>query len=230
MKESLIQSSYFGLVLTIGLYVLAGWLKRKMGWKILTPFLAAVAATIACLVLLDIDYDSYAASSGVLTYLLTPMTVCLAVPMYKQLHLLKKHMGAVLISVFSGVMANALTIFFLSLLFRLKHKYYVSILPKSVTSAIALGVCEEAGGIASFTVIGLSFAGILGSIIAVTIFRVLHIEEPIARGLALGNASHMLGAAKALELGETESAMASLTVVVAGLMTVFVVPVMAGLL
>ncbi len=120
---------------------------------------------------------------------------------------------------------SALSIFVMSLIFRLEHVHYVSLLPKSITTAIGMGVSEEAGGIVSII-----FAGILGNIVAEGWFKLVGIREPIAKGLALGTAAHAIGTSKALELGEVEGAMSSLSIAVAGLMTVIAVPLMAGLI
>lgn len=106
----------------------------------------------------------------------------------------------------------------------------MTLLPKSITTAIGMGVSEEAGGIVTLTVISIIITGILGNIIADWLFQIFKIEEPIAKGLALGTAAHAIGTAKALELGEIEGAMSSLSIAVAGLLTVVVVPLMSGLI
>jgi len=122
------------------------------------------------------------------------------------------------------------SIFVMSMLFKLDHVYYVSLLPKSITTAIGMGVSEEAGGIVTITIVSIILTGIFGNIIGEAWFKLVGIKEPIARGLALGTASHAIGTAKALELGEVEGAMSSLSIAVAGLMTVVVVPLVSGLI
>ena len=143
--------------------------------------------------------------------------------MYKQLELLKQNFVSVIISITSGVAASTGSIFLLCTLFGVEHIHYVSFLPKSITTAIGMGVSEEAGGIVTITVVCIIITGIFGNIIAETLFKILKIEEPIAKGLALGTS-------KALELGEVEGAMSSLSIAVAGLMTVIVVPLVSGLI
>ena len=128
------------------------------------------------------------------------------------------------------IIASAGSIFILCLLFGLDHTYYVTLLPKSITTAIAMGVSEEAGGIVTVTIICIIITGTLGNIIGESIFKWTHLKHPIARGLALGTSAHAVGTAKAMELGEVEGAMSSLAVAVAGLMTVIVVPLVAGLI
>ena len=185
---------------------------------------------IAVLQFLHVDYASYNNSAKYISYLLTPATVCLAIPLYKQLELLKQNFVSVIISITSGVAASAGSIFLLCTLFGVEHIHYVSFLPKSITTAIGMGVSEEAGGIVTMTVVCIIITGIFGNIIAETLFKILKIEEPIAKGLALGTSAHAIGTSKALELGEVEGAMSSLSIAVAGLMTVIVVPLVSVLI
>lgn len=221
---------YFGLFVSVFAYIIGMWLKKKLGWGILNPLLIAVILVIALLVGTGIPYAEYNKGASYISYFLTPATVCLAIPLYKQLELLKKNFAAVVIGITSGVLASAASIFIMSMLFKLDHVYYVSLLPKSITTAIGMGVSEEAGGIVTITIVSIILTGIFGNIIGEAWFRLVKIKEPIAKGLALGTASHAIGTAKALELGEVEGAMSSLSIAVAGLMTVVVVPLVSGLL
>jgi len=221
---------YFGMFISVFAYIIGVWLKKKLGWGILNPLLIAVILVIALLVGTGIPYSEYNEGASYISYFLTPATVCLAIPLYKQLELLKKNFAAVIIGITSGVLASAVSIFVMSLLFKIDHVYYVSLLPKSITTAIGMGVSEEAGGIVTITIVSIILTGIFGNIIGETWFKLVGIKEPIAKGLALGTASHAIGTAKALELGEVEGAMSSLSIAVAGLMTVVVVPLVSGLI
>ena len=165
-----------------------------------------------------------------MSYLLTPATVCLAIPLYRQLELLKKNLVAVAAAIVTGVLGSAGSIFVMARAFGLEHTHYVSLLPKSITTAIGMGVSEEAGGIVTLTIVSIIITGILGNIIADWLFGIFKIEEPMAKGLALGTAAHAIGTARALELGEIEGAMGSLAIAVAGLLTVLVVPLVSGLI
>jgi Putative effector of murein hydrolase len=224
------ESLYFCTVLSLFTFWLGTWLKQKTGWAVLNPILVSILLTIAVLKFLHIEYATYEEGARYISYLLTPTTVCLAIPLYKQLALLRQNLAAVIIGIFSGVIASAGSIFVLCLLFGLDHTYYVTLLPKSITTAIAMGVSEEAGGIVTVTIICIIITGTLGNIIGESIFKWTHLKHPIARGLALGTSAHAVGTAKAMELGEVEGAMSSLAVAVAGLMTVIVVPLVAGLI
>ena len=157
--------------------------------------------------------------------LLTPATVCLAIPLYKQLHLLKKHGAAVAVSIISGVATSAVSIFLMCRVLGLSHAHYVTLLPKSITTAIGMGVSEEAGGIVTLTVISIIITGVLGNMVGETVLKLAKIHHPVAKGLAFGTSAHAVGTAKALELGEVEGAMSSLSIAVAGLLTVVAVPI-----
>ena len=230
MNELLQVSMYFGMVISVAAYLLGVWLKKKTRWAVMNPLLVSIILTMGVLLFLDIDYDTYNSGAKYLSYFLTPATVCLAIPLYKQLELLKHNMAAVLTGIISGVLASLVSVLGLSLAFGLDHQYYVTLLPKSITTAIGMGISEEAGGIVTLTVASIIITGIFGNIIAEVVFKILKIQEPIAKGLALGTSAHAIGTAKALEMGEIEGAMSSLSIVVAGLLTVLAVPLISGLI
>ena len=221
MKEALMKSSYFGLLLSTFFFMLAV--------AILNPLLVSTLLIVLILKLTGIPYESYKESANLLSYLLTPATVCLAIPMYKQLQLLMDNLAAVLASITAGTVSSLLSILLMGKLFGLSNEHITTLLPKSITTAIGMGVSQEAGGIVTLTVAGIVMTGILGNMIAETVFHVFHIDHPIARGLALGTSAHAVGTAKALELGEIEGAMSSLSICVAGVLTVILVPVISGI-
>ena len=192
---------YFGMFVSVAAYLVGMALKKKLGWAILNPLLVAILLVMALLKATGISYGDYNQGASYISYFLTPATVCLAIPLYKQLELLKKNLAAVLCGITTGVAGSVLSIFAMSLVFRLEHVHYVSLLPKSITTAIGMGVAEEAGGIVTITIVSIIFTGILGNIVAEGWFKLVGIREPIAKGLALGTAAHAIGTSKALELG-----------------------------
>ena len=230
MRDAFASSAYFGAVLSVAAYSFGMWLKKKTGLAVCNPLLVAAVIIVPVLLVSGITYDENMLGAENISNLLTPATVCLAIPLYKQLRLLKENKAAVFCSIAAGVVANALTIFVLCLLFKMEHVHYVTLLPKSITTAIGMGVSEEAGGIVTLTVVSIIITGVSGVIMSEALFKLFKLEEPIARGLALGNGAHAIGTAKALELGEVEGAMSSLAIAVAGLMTVVVVPFIANLI
>lgn len=228
IKGIIEQSQYFGLILTLGAYLFGCWLKDKTGLAIMNPLLIGAVLCIGCILGVGIDYETYNKGASFLSWLLTPATVCLAIPLYKQLRLLKKHGAAVAAGITSGVVTSAVSIFLMCRVLGMSHTHYVTLLPKSITTAIGMGVSAEAGGIVTLTVMSIAVTGIIGNMVGEFVLKRFHINHPVAKGLALGTSAHAIGTAKALELGEIEGAMSSLSIAVAGLMTVVVVPIAAA--
>ena len=220
MTNMLCESAFFGVVISLLAYELGMLLKKKFGLPIFNPLLISIAVVIVFLAVFDIDYQNYNDGAKYLSYLLTPATVCLAIPLYEQMEALKKNIKAILAGILSGVITTLCSVFVMSKLFHLTHEEYVTLLPKSITTAIGMGVSEELGGYVTLTVAMIIITGIFGNVIAVSVCRLFHITDPIAKGVSIGSAAHALGTAKALEIGEVEGAMSSLSIVVAGLLTV----------
>lgn len=229
MEEFLTNSAFFGAVLSFLAYEIGLLLKKRFKLAVLNPLLIGILCVMGALAVLRIDYDQYNGGAQYISYLLTPATVCLAVPLYEQLTLLKENLKAVAAGIFSGTLASLGSVYLLSRLFGLNHEQYVTLLPKSITTAIGMGVSQELGGIVTITVAVIIITGILGNVIAEGVCKVFRIQEPIAKGLALGTASHAIGTAKAMEMGPVEGAMSSLAIAVAGLLTVIGASVFAGL-
>ena len=228
MKEILNNSLFFGVFINILAFEIGSVLNKKLKWPILNPLLVAVAIVIAIIKVLDLDYENYRTYSKYLSDLLTPATVCLAIPLYQKLELLKKNALAIFLGIFSGVLASMGSVLALSWMFRLDHAYYVSLLPKSITTAIGMGVSTELGGISTVTVAVIIITGVLGNMTAEFICKTFKIQNAISRGLAIGSASHAIGTARAMEMGEIEGAMSSLAIVVSGLCTVIGATIFAG--
>lgn len=227
MKDFLTNSLFFGVVLTFLAYEIGLLLKKKYKLAILNPLLVASIIIIGVLLVLDVDYATYHEGAKYISYFLTPATVSLAIPLYRRLELLKKYPAAIFGGICAGVLTTMVSILVMSLLFGLNHEQYVTLLPKSITTAIGMGVSEKMGGIVTLTVVSICITGIIGNVMAETVLKVCKITDPIARGLAIGTSAHALGTTKAMELGEVEGAMSSLAIVVAGVLTVPAVAVFA---
>lgn len=227
MNEILTDSAFFGMFLTLVCYQVGVLVKRKVKIALATPLLVAVVLIIGILLVFHIDYENYENGAKYISYFLTPATVSLAIPLYRRMTLLKKHPAAIFGGIAFGVLIAMVSIFLLSLAFGLTHEQYVTILPKSITTAIGMGVSDKMGGIPALTVVAISITGVTGTVLAETICKLFRIREPIAKGLAIGTAAHALGTSKAMEIGEVEGAMSSLSIVVAGIMTVLAVQVFA---
>ena len=224
MNELLSGSVYFGIVISLIFYWISLMISRKVKLTICNPLLLTTIFIIAVLLVFRIDYDTYNYGAQYLTYFLTPATVCLAVPLYRQCEILKKNIAAIMLSIGAGCISHAIVLGVLTAVCRLSPELKASLIPKSLTTAIAIGVSEELGGITSITVISVVITGLLGATIAGGLFRLLKIEEPVAQGLACGTASHAIGTSKAIELGEVQGAMSSLAIVVTGILTVILSP------
>lgn len=214
------NSVFFGVIISLVSYGIGVLLKKKFKSPLLNPLLISIIITIAVLLILDIDYSKYYEGAKYISYLLTPATVCLAIPLYEQVELLKHNFKAIITGILSGVVTSLCTILALAIVFRFSHEEYVTFLPKSITTAIGMGVSEELGGYVPITAAVIIITGVTGNIFAELIFRLLRIHEPVAKGIALGSASHAIGTAKAMEIGEIEGAMSSLSIVVSGIITV----------
>lgn len=230
MNTFLSGSVFFGSALTIACYAIGYGLKKRYKLAVLNPILIGVIAVIGFLTAADIEYATYFEGAQHISYFLTPATVCLALPLYEKLHLLKKHWKAVCAGLIGGVLVSLVSTLLLCKLMKLSPELYATLLPKSITSAIGLGVSEELGGIPSLTVACIILSGIFGSITCESLFKLLRVHSPIAKGLAIGASSHAIGTARAIELGRTEAAMSSLALVVCGLITVVLAPVFYNLL
>lgn len=229
MKEYISSSSFFGLLLSLITYLLGLTIKRKFKYSFINPLLIAIVLTIGVLVLCNIEYDTYNSSAKYLSYLLTPATISLALPLYEQIDKLKKNALAILIGILSGVITSLTTVLLLSKVFGFPYEVFVTFLPKSITTAIGMSVSEQLGGYVSISVTAIVLTGVLGNVICELILKIFGIKNKIAKGIAIGTASHAIGTSKAMEMGEVEGAISSLSIVVAGIMTVLLVNIFVNL-
>ena len=230
MNDFFENSLFAGVALSIISYLLGVWLKNKFKLAIFNPLLISIIVSIAVLLIGDVNYDTYNEGAKYLSWLLTPATVCLAIPLYEKWELLKKNYKAVLLGLLAGTITSLTTVFILAKLCNLSHEEYVTMLPKSITTAIGMGVSEELGGYVTITVAVIIITGVLGNMFGELICRICKITEPISKGLAFGAASHAIGTAKAIESGEIEGAMSGLAIAVSGIFTVMFASVFADLI
>lgn len=227
MSEFIQISTTFGVVLSLIAYMIGLFLQKKTKKGIFNPLLISIILVILVLSIFRLDYTDYQSSAKYLSYLLTPATVCLAISLYRQFVLLKQNYKAILAGIFSGVITSMLSVFVLALFFQLSVEQYITLLPKSITTAIAMGLVEELGGYTTIAVVVIIITGVIGNVFAEWICKIFHISNPIARGVAIGTSSHAIGTARAMEMGRIEGAVSSLAIVVSGIITVVLVPVFA---
>lgn len=230
MNKVLADSVFFGVCITLGAYWLGCFLQKKFKSPLLNPLLIAAVLIITALLVFRIDYAVYDKGAQYIHVFLTPVTVCLALPLYRQIRILKRHVGAVLGGIFCGCAAHMAVLLVMGAIFRLDEELLYSMLPKSITTPIAMGISAEIGGIEEITIVAVVVAGILGAAMGPLVLRIFRITEPVAQGLAMGSASHAIGTSRAMEMGEVQGAMSSLAIVVTGVLTVIIVPLLVRFL
>lgn len=223
MKE-LLNSPTFGIILSILAYEIGLWIYRKSRIPLLNPLLISIGLVIGVLLISGIGYDTYNKGGAYISFFLTPATVILAVPLYKQLDNLKANLLPILAGIVTGSMVALTSVCLMVRLLGVPRELGLSLVPKSVTTPIGLEISKQLGGIPPVTVVAIIVTGIMGAVMAPSICRVFGITDNIARGISIGTSSHALGTTKALEMGETEGAMSGLAIGVAGLLTVFLAP------
>ena len=230
MNTFLEQSVFFGVFVSLAAYAVGVFIKNKTKFSLFNPLLISIIITSAVVIFVFFYYDVYYEGAKYISYLLTPATVALAIPLYEQVTVLKKNFKAIIAGIVSGVITSLCSILAMALIFGFTHEQYVTFLPKSITTAIGMGVSEELGGYVSITVAVIIITGVLGSVIAEGFLKLFKITDPCAKGIAIGTASHAVGTSKAMEIGKTEGAMSGLSIVVSGLLTVVGASVFASFL
>lgn len=224
LYTGLFSTAFFGIVLTIGAFQIGLLINKKTKLVVCNPLFIAIIIVIVFLLVTKVSYDDYYKGGSMIQFLLTPATVSLAIPLYRQIEVLKKNLAAICFGVLSGCISCTLTILIMSKFFGISDQVFYGLIPKSVTLAIALGITEELGGLAGVTCVGVVVSGIIGAAFVTVLAKVFHIHNKIALGLSVGTATHAIGTARAIQIDEVLGAMGSLAIVVAGVMTVVIVP------
>ena len=220
MIQAFLDTPLFGLTLCIGTYVLGLWIQKKTRTFLANPLLIATAACIALLLLLDIPYEKFAKGSAMLHTMLGPVTALLALGIYNQRATLKAYFLPVLLGCAAGSATSVFGILGLCKLFGVDKAVTAAILPKSCTTAIAVGIAESHGGMVSIAAACVMLAGLTGALCAPLFVKYLGVKDPVAQGIAIGACSHALGTSKAREIGELQGAMSSIAIGICGLISV----------
>lgn len=224
------NSAFLPVLAGVVFYLLGDLLRKKLRVSAINPLLISIVLTIILVLCLRMDYGTYKEGAEFMNYLLTPATVCLAIPLYRRINVLRGNGVAIIAGIAVGTVSSIAIILVMSLAFGLTHGEYVTLLPKSITTAIGLGLSEELGGDTAVTAAAIIVTGVFGNVAGEGILRLFRIKEPVAKGVAMGTASHAIGTTKALEMGETEGAVSSLSIVVSGIVTVAAASVFAGMM
>ena len=227
MTELLISNSYFCVLLTILAFAAGRLLQQKGKLAIFNPLLMGALIVIVFLKLTGISNADYQKGCQVLNYLLTPATICLAISFYQQFNTMKKHMWAVIAGLVLGTICCLGSIYVMGKLFRFDRVLTLSMLPKSITTAIGVPVSEEIGGIAAITSASIALTGVLTNMIGPSLCRLFQITDPIAQGVGFGTAGHVIGTSKAAELSQLAGAVSSFALTCTGIFTTVVLSFLA---
>ena len=216
----LFVSPFFGISLSVIAFWVGVRIQKKTGLVLCNPLLIAIVLVSAVLLVCRIPYASYNQGGAIINMFLAPATACLAVSIYTQINLLKENWLPILVGCTAGSITSMGSIYIMCRLFRLDEAVSASLIPKSVTTPIAVSISANLSGIQAITVVAVIITGILGSILAPVLIKLFRVKDPVAAGLAIGACSHAVGTSKALELGETEGAMSGLAIGICGILTV----------
>ncbi len=230
LASSLIVSPVFGIGISLLTFYAGSLLYKKTGSPLLNPLVLSMLMIIAILINFHISFDDYNRGGRFISFFLGPATVILALPLYKKISLLKENALPIITGITLGSAAGIVSIIAMCKMFGLDEIISTSMLPKSVTTPIGIEISGQLGGIPSITVAAIVFTGVTGVLLGPMVCRLFRIDDKVAVGVAIGTSSHALGTTKAVELGETEGAMSGLAIGIAGLVTVFLAPVLAELL
>lgn len=224
--HQLIQSEIFMLTLTVGCYFAGQKLSKIIGIKIFHPIVTAVTAIIAILYLLDIPYETYRRGSHFIHFLLGPSVVALGYLLYEEVHHIKGNFKSLILALVAGSLVGIVSVIWICRLLGADQTIIASLMPKSVTTPIAVGLSLRSGGVPALTAIVVVLCGILGSLIGPPFLRLIGVKGRIAKGLALGAASHGIGTARALEIGTLEGAVSGMAIGLMGIITAILIPLL----
>lgn len=222
---NILETPLFGIILTILFFNIAVYINKKTKNPILNPLLVTIIGIIIFLNITKIPYESFKRGADSINFFLGPVTIVLAVPLYKQFGLFKKYLKEILIGISCGVLVSFISIVIIGRFTSAHIDIVNSLIPKSITTPMGLSLANTLNGIESITVVSIICTGILGAIIAPFVFKLGKIKHPVAKGIALGTSAHALGTTKALELGEVEGAMSGLSIGISGIITVILIPI-----
>ncbi len=219
------DTEIFGIIITILFFNIGIYIQKKTKKPIFNPLLIAILGIILFLSITKIPYESYKLGGDIINLFLGPVTIVLAVPLYKQFNLFKKYLLEILIGISCGVVVSFISIKLIGYFTNANIDIINSLIPKSITTPMGISLSKMLNGIEAITVVSIILTGILGAIISPIVFKIGKINHPVAKGIALGTSAHALGTTKALEMGEVEGAMSGLSIGISGIITVILIPI-----
>lgn len=228
--EQILNTQLFGLITILVFYNIALYIQKRAGKPIFNSLLISIILIILFLKVTNIPYEKFKVGADIMNFMLGPVTVVLAVPLYRQFDLFKKHLKEILMGILVGIVISFIAITIIGKLTLTSNEIVYSILPKSITTPMGISLVNTLGGIEAITVVCIIATGIFGNVLAETILKIGKIKHPVAKGIAIGTASHAMGTSKALEMGEVEGAMSSLSIGISGVLTVIIVPILVSII
>ena len=219
------DTEIFGVILTILFFNIGIYIQKKTNKPIFNPLLIAILGIILFLSITKIPYESYKLGGDRINFFLGPVTIVLAVPLYKQFDLFKKYLLEILIGISCGVVVSFISVKLIGHFTNADVDIINSLIPKSITTPMGISLTKTLNGVEAITVVSIILTGILGAIISPIVFKIGKINNPVAKGIALGTSAHALGTTKALEMGEVEGAMSGLSIGISGIVTVILIPI-----
>ena len=220
MKEAVFSSPFFGITISIVAYSIGVWINKKTKLAILNPLQISYLIIIPALIILEIPLEWYERGGDIINMFLSPATAVLAITIYRQREILRKHILSVLGGTIAGSITSLAVVYLMCRMFILPDEITASMLPKSITTPMAIAVSESIGGIEAVTVLAVIITGISGNILSPILIRIFKVKNEIAQGMAIGASSHAVGTSKAIELGEVQGALSSIALVMSGIVTV----------
>ena len=228
--EKILNTQLFGLITILVFYNLSLYIHKKTQKPIFNNLLISIILIILFLKITNIPYENFKIGADVINFMLGPVTIVLAVPLYRQYDLLKKYFREILVGILGGVITSFIIVVIIGKITSTSNEIIYSIIPKSITTPMGISLVNQLGGVESVTVVCIIITGIFGNIFAEHLLKIAKVKHPVAKGIAIGTSSHALGTSKALELGEVEGAMSSLSIGISGLITVIIVPLLINLI
>lgn len=222
--NDILNTPLFGITISILAFSIGLRVSRKLRSPVFNPLIIGGLLVIGFLSIFKIDLQVYNKGGDMIKFFIAPATVALAVPLYKNIDLLKESFLSIIVGITAGAIAGMLTVILLGRIFGIDETIIRSLIPKSTTAAIGLSISEYNGGLIELTAIFIVFTGVFGSMVVDKVYSICRIEDKVAKGIGLGSASHVMGTSKAMELGDTEGAFASVGISIAGILTVFMAP------
>ena len=224
--QQILNTQLFGIITILVFYNIGLYIQNKTRKPMFNSLLISIILIILFLKITNLPYEKFKIGADVINFMLGPVTVVLAVPLYRQFDLLKKHFKEILVGILGGVITSFIIVVLIGKLTSTSNEIIYSMIPKSITTPMGISLVNQLGGVESITVVCIIVTGIFGNIFAEQLLKIGRVNHPVAKGIAIGTSAHALGTSKALEIGEVEGAMSSLSIGISGIMTVIIVPIL----